>query len=115
MRRNYLIAAAVILLAAGCSKATQTGSAGMARFSIAVTDTGFTPGTVTIPAGKPVTLVMTRKTDQTCAKEVVFPNQGVRKPLPLDQAVEIPLPASPKGEIDYTCGMDMISGKIVVQ
>ncbi len=115
MRTAYVVAAAIVILAAGCSKATQQTQGSGSRFSIAVTDTGFTPGTITVPAGQPVTLVITRKTDQTCAKDVVFPEQRIRKPLPLDQAVQIALPASPKGEIQYRCGMDMISGKIVVQ
>ena len=68
-----------------------------------------------MPAGKPVTIVVTRKTEQTCAKEIVFPDQGIRKPLPLNEAVEISLPASPKGEMTYVCGMSMISGKVLVQ
>ena len=58
---------------------------------------------------------MTRKTDQTCAKEIVFPDQGIRKALPLNEAVEIALPATSKGEITYICGMNMLSGKVVVQ
>ena len=115
MRRWHLAAAAVIF-AAGCSNAGQQAGRGSEnRFSIAVTDTGFTPGTITIPAGKPVTLVVTRKTDATCAKEIVFEKQGIRKDLPLNQAVEVVLPPSAKGEVSYKCGMDMLGGKVVVQ
>jgi len=114
---KWISAAAVIaLLAAGCARETRQQAAGNAtRFAIAVTDTGFAPATITVPAGKPVTLVVTRTTDQTCAKEIVFPDQGIRKPLPLNVAVEISLPASPKGEVTYVCGMSMISGKVLVQ
>ena len=45
-----------------------------------VTDKGFEPADVTVPAGQPVTLVMTRKTDQTCAKEFVFASLNQRYP-----------------------------------
>jgi plastocyanin domain-containing protein len=105
----------VLAVASGCAQQAEQRAGGSARFELAVTDTGFAPGTITIRAGKPATLVVTRRTDQTCAKEIVFPEQGIRKPLPLNQAVEIALPASPRGEITYKCGMDMFSGKVVVQ
>ncbi|HEY2923629.1 MAG TPA: cupredoxin domain-containing protein, partial [Candidatus Eisenbacteria bacterium] len=97
-------AAVVVVLAAGCAPKARQESSAPTRFEIAVTDAGFVPGTITVPAGKPVTLVVTRKTDQTCAKEIVFPDQGIRKPLPLNEAVEISLPASPGREVTYVCG-----------
>ena len=108
-------AAAIAMLAAGCAREARQAADSGARFEISVTDTGFAPASITIPAGKPVTLVVTRKTDQTCVKEIVFPDQGIRKPLPLNEAVEISLPASPKGEMTYVCGLNMISGKVLVQ
>jgi plastocyanin domain-containing protein len=110
-----MILVGVLAVAAGCAPQAKQNAGGPPRFEIAVTDTGFAPGTITVPAGKPVTLVVTRKTDQTCAKEIVFPDQKIRKPLPLNQAVEIALPSSPPGEIDYACGMDMVFGKVVVR
>jgi plastocyanin domain-containing protein len=110
-----LILIGCVVMAAGCAQVPKQSASGPARFELAVTDSGFAPNSITVPAGKPVTLVVTRKTDQTCAKEIVFPEQGIRKPLPLNEAVEIALPASPKGEIQYVCGMDMIKGSLVVQ
>jgi plastocyanin domain-containing protein len=114
MLRNAMLVG-VLAVAAGCAPHTKENAGGSMRFALAVTDSGFAPASLTVPAGTPVTLVVTRQTDQTCAKEIVFPVQGIRKPLPLNEAVEVPLPASPKGEIAYTCGMDMLSGKVVVQ
>ncbi len=76
---------AVLAVAAGCAQQANQHAGGPARFELAVTDSGFTPNSITIPAGSPVTLVVTRKTDQTCAKEIVFPAQGIRKPLPLNE------------------------------
>ena len=105
----------VLVVAGSCAQQAEQHAGGPARFELAVIESGFAPGTITVPAGTPVTLVVTRKTDQTCAKEIVFPGQGIRKALPLNEAVEITLPASPKGEIPYVCGMDMLSGKVVVQ
>ena len=112
---KWTLMAAVAVLVIGCAREPQQHAGAAMQFAIAVTDTGFAPATITVPAGKPVTLVVTRTTDQTCAKEIVFPDQGIRKALPLNEAVEVALPASPKGEIAYKCGMDMLSGKVVVR
>ena len=113
---KWISAAAVVaMLASGCARGTRRAADGGTRFEIAVTDTGFAPASITVPAGRPITLVVTRKTDQTCAKEIVFPDQGIRKPLPLNQAIEISLPASPAREMTFVCGMSMISGKVLVK
>jgi plastocyanin domain-containing protein len=113
--KRTLVLLGMLAAAAGCAREPGRSVAGPPRFELAVTDSGFTPATITVPAGKPVTLVVTRKTDATCAKEIVFPQQNIRKELPLNQAVEIALPASPRGEIAYRCGMDMLGGKVSVQ
>ena len=105
----------IAALAAGCSGSAKTSANSGDRFAIAVTDSGFVPASIEIPAGKPVTLVVTRKTEATCAKQIVFEREGIRKDLPLNQAVEVTVPASPKGEVTYSCDMGMVSGKLIVQ
>ena len=115
MLKKMMMLVGVLAVVAGCAQQAKQNAGGPPRFELAVTNNGFTPASITVPAGKPITLVVTRKTDQTCAKEIVFPEQNIRKPLPLNEAVEISLPASPKRDIAYKCGMDMLSGKIVVE
>ena len=115
MLKWIICLAMVAVAAAGCGREAKQDASGPVRFQLAVTDTGFTPGRLTVPAGTPVTLVVTRKTDQTCVKEIVFPAQGIRKTLPLNEAVEIKLPASPNGVIQYVCGMEMLRGIVVVR
>ena len=87
------------------------------RIAISVTENGFEPENVSVPGGKPVTLVFTRKTDSTCAKEVVIPLEGtkIEKPLPLDEAVAIEVTFPKAGSITYACGMDMVKGTVIVQ
>jgi plastocyanin domain-containing protein len=48
------------------------------------------------------------------AKQLVLKDAGVRKDLPLNQPVTIELTPQKAGEIRYACGMDMISGVLVV-
>ena len=113
--RSILLSLGIAALVGGCSGAAQNSANSGNRIAIAVTDSGFVPASIEVPAGKPIMLVVTRKTEATCAKQIVFEREGIRKDLPLNQAVEVTVPPSQKGEITYSCDMGMISGKIVVQ
>lgn len=88
------------------------------RLEISVTEQGFEPDNAQVPAGKPVTLVFTRNTDNTCAKKVVVKmpdGNKLEKDLPLDQPVEIAATFPTAGTVGYACGMDMVKGTITVQ
>ncbi len=88
------------------------------RFEIAITRAGFEPGTVTVPAKTPVTLVFTRKTEQTCTKSIVVDvdaGKTIERDLPLDKAVEIAVTFPKAGKLGYACSMHMNKGTIVVQ
>jgi len=85
------------------------------RVEVSITKKGFEPDKITAKKGEPLRLVVTRRTDQTCAKEIVIADAGMRKELPLDQRVMIDFTPTKNGELRYACGMDMISGVIVVQ
>lgn len=88
------------------------------RIEVSVTKRGFDPDSINVPAKKPVTLVFTRKTDQTCAKSVVLTlddGKKIERELPLDTPVEIAVTFPKAGKLGYACGMDMAKGVIVVQ
>ena len=82
---------------------------------LAVTNKGFEPSKIEVKKGEPFHLVVTRKTDATCAKELVIQDQGIRKELPLDKAVAIDFTPEKSGEIRYVCGMGMIGGTLLVE
>ncbi len=84
------------------------------RVAIEITAKGFTPDSVTVEPGVPIELVFTRRTNQTCATEVVVPSLKIRKALPLDEAVVIPLTPG-KEDVTFGCGMNMLKGKLVVK
>ncbi|MBI1796976.1 MAG: cupredoxin domain-containing protein [Candidatus Eisenbacteria bacterium] len=110
--RRILWSLAALALVAGCEP-TKTGDPN--RVAIAVTDAGFEPSTVTVAAGKPVTLVVTRRTTQTCATELIMPAQHINQTLPFGQPVEIRFTPSGPGELRFACAMDMFSGKVIVR
>ena len=119
MKRNVVHVVVLLLLgsvgAMFVGACQQSRSAQVSEVHVDVTDKGFEPADVKVPAGQAVTLVMTRKTDQTCAKEVVFASLDQRYPLPLNQPVRITLPASQRGTLSYQCGMKMLGGRVVIQ
>lgn len=97
---------------------TPATTQGPVRIAITVTDSGYTPAHVTIPRGRPVVLVFTRKSETTCAVDVHFTlpdGTKIDHRLPLGQAVEIPIRVDRAGDIPYACGMDMVHGAISVQ
>jgi len=95
-----------ILLAAAPSART---------IELAVTSKGFEPEKIEVKKGDPVHLVVTRKTDMTCATEIVIKDLGIKKELPLNKAVAIDFTPQKSGELRYVCGMDMIGGTLLVQ
>jgi plastocyanin domain-containing protein len=101
----------LLLAAAGCG----SGGGVKERVAVEVTQEGFVPKEIAAKAGQPITLVVTRKTDLTCAKQIVFADLGVEKDLPLDQAVEITVTPTKPGDLRFACSMDMVAGKLVVQ
>ena len=81
---------------------------------ISVTRDGFVPANIHVVKGEAVQLVVTRKVERTCATEIVIKDQGINQKLPLGQAVTINFTPKKSGSLRYACGMDMISGVIVV-
>jgi len=101
-----------VTLVAGCSSADVARAQ---RVRITVTEKGFEPRIVTVQAGRPVTLLVTRKTDRTCATALVLKKYGIDRQLPLGRTVAIQFTPARPGELTYACPMDMIHGKIVVK
>ena len=134
-RSPLLLAAAVLALHAAPSLAQQDHAAmhqqaqgaaakagiaegtvrnGVRTVEMQVTEDGFVPAKIKAMKGEKLRLVITRKTDRTCAKEIVIKGAGVNEKLPLEKAVTVELTPRKSGELRYACGMDMISGVVLV-
>lgn len=83
--------------------------------AISVTEDGFVPADIKIKKGELTHLVITRRTDQTCAKQIVIPDYGLSADLPLNVPVTLSLTPKGAGEIRYACGMGMLRGVLSVQ
>ena len=91
---------------------SEGGAAQSDRITMAVTADGFVPARTHVKVGTPVTLLVTREVEQTCATDLVIKDYGVNRPLPRGQTVEIQFTPSKKGPIPYSCAMGMVSGEL---
>ncbi len=105
-----LIISTLLALGLGTAKAEKGRTV-----ELSVTHKGFEPSNVTVKKGEPVHLVVTRKTDNTCATSIDIKDVGIHKDLPLNQAVAIDFTPEKAGEIRYACGMGMMGGVLLVQ
>ncbi len=86
-----------------------------AEVAVTVGVNGFDPWHIEARAGKPLVLVLTRTTDDTCATEIVIPALGKTVPLPLGTPVRIELTPRQAGKLRFSCAMRMFQGEIDVQ
>jgi plastocyanin domain-containing protein len=122
--RTLAALAAVVLatIVTGCKQAPPAAqppppAAPMAayapRVEVAVTDAGFVPSRIPAKAGSPLTLVVTRKTDHTCAREIMFAGRDGKTELPLDKPVEVTYTPKVSGEVKFGCAMGMMVGGVL--
>ncbi len=112
MRRIATVVLGVALLsAAACKREQRPGE----PVKITVTKNGYEPWRIRAWKGVPLTLVVTRTTDETCATEVVLAEYGIDQTLPLNQPVTITFTPTREGELRYACAMNMFQGVIDVR
>jgi plastocyanin domain-containing protein len=123
MKKAMLVCLALWLLPACSSKkegeppkTSPPVAEGARRVELSVTEKGFEPSPIKVKAGMPLELLVTRKTDKTCATEIIVKDYGIEKKLPLNEPVLVSFTPDKAGEIKYGCAMDqMIAGVLVVE
>jgi plastocyanin domain-containing protein len=110
-----MFVSALILGAAVASGCAGGSDGGKKDIQVAVTDKGFEPKEIHVKKGDDVTLVVTRRTDQTCATEIVVGGGKARAALPLDQPVRVALGTVDADGVKFACGMGMLEGAVVVR
>ncbi|MDT5269613.1 MAG: hypothetical protein QOH49_1799 [Acidobacteriota bacterium] len=74
-----------------------------------------TAGESVAKAGRPLRLNFTRREASLCGEEVVLPEFGRRAHLPENTTVGIEITPPKAGEYEFTCGMNMYKGKLIVE
>lgn len=75
----------------------------------------FAPATIVAKAGEPLTLRFHRGKEASCGDEVIFPALNQTHKLGENQVTTVQFTPEKAGELAFTCGMNMMKGKIVVQ
>lgn len=76
---------------------------------------GYSPEVISISKGKTTTLNFIRRDPSSCLEDVVIPDFKIRKYLPMNEKVSIPLTPKREGSYEISCGMNMFHGKIIVK
>ncbi len=82
---------------------------------ILIREDGYSRNSLSLRKGVPARITFLRQTDATCATEIVIPAYGINRNLPLGRAVVVTFTPKRSGEFTFTCGMNMMRGKLIVR
>jgi len=91
----------------------RTGADGVVEVDLVIENTRFVPDTLSIPADQPVRILVDRREDSGCSAQLAVPQAGVLVDLAPFAVTAVELPALPAGSYTLTCGMGMMSGRVV--
>lgn len=92
----------------------RTGAGGSQQVDLMV-DGGYRPDRIVVRAGVPVKLNVLRTDRSACSEQLVLGGLGVSRSLPTGRVVSIDLPALTPGAYDFTCGMNMLRGRLIAE
>ena len=125
MRLAVVVALAALTFTAACEKKKDGPAAskpapesvaadGTRVIPIVVNDDGYDPSKIRAKAGQKLELVFTRKAKGACSEQVKI-GDGAPVTLPVGEPVKIAVNVPASGEVKFACGMDMLTGVIVVE
>jgi plastocyanin domain-containing protein len=76
---------------------------------------GYDPDVIVVERGRPVRLNFYRDETASCSDTVVFGDFGIARPLPAFQTTSVEFTPDRAGEFTFTCGMNMMRGKLIVE
>ena len=76
---------------------------------------GYQPASIVVESGRPLRLNFTRREASLCGEEVVLPDFGRRAHLPENHTVAVEILPREPGEYEFTCGMNMYKGRLIVK
>ena len=76
---------------------------------------GYKPDLIVARRGVPLKLVFDRRESSPCSDEIVLPDFGIRRALPAFARTELEIVPERAGEYEFSCGMNMLHGRILVE
>jgi plastocyanin domain-containing protein len=90
------------------------GQSGIQEIKIVVKG-GYSPNVIVVREGKPVRLDFYRDETASCSDRVIFGDFGIARDLPAFQTTRIEFTPGKTCEFTFTCGMNMMRGKLIVE
>lgn len=94
--------------------AAEVGEAGVQEIQVAVKG-GYSPDVILVRMGLPVRLNFYRDEVSSCSEQVIFGDFGIVRDLPAFKTTTIEFTPDREGEFTFTCGMNMLRGKLIVE
>ena len=76
---------------------------------------GYSPDVVRVKQGRPVRLDFYRDETSSCSEQVIFGDFGIARDLPAFETTSVEFTPDRAGEFTFTCGMNMMRGKLIVE
>lgn len=76
---------------------------------------GYAPDLIVVQQNQPVRLDFYRDETASCSEQVRFPDFGIARDLPAYKSTSIEFTPEKAGEFTFTCGMNMMRGKLIVE
>ncbi len=96
------------------AEARVSGTAGVQEIDILVQG-GYSPNRIALKAGVPVRLKFRREEKSSCSEQVVLSDFGIVRDLPAFETTAVEFTPDKPGEFEFTCAMNMMRGKLIVQ
>lgn len=125
MRKKILLVA--VCLALGAANTFPAAAQGLKRgrtarkrsafqsATVTLGEAGYQPSRLKLRRGVPARLTFVRKIEETCGKEIAIPDYNIRRALPLNEPVTVEFTPTRAGEFNFTCGMGMLRGTVIVR
>lgn len=94
--------------------AAEVGESGVQEINITVKG-GYSPDVIAVRKGLPVRLNFYRDETSSCSERVIFGDFGIARELPAFKTTQIEFTPEKEGAFTFTCGMNMLRGKLVVE
>ena len=76
---------------------------------------GYTPEMIILKKSIPARIIFDRKDPSPCLDQIVFPDFGVHADLPMGAQYVVEITPEQAGEYGFSCGMNMMHGKMIVE
>ena len=76
---------------------------------------GYAPDVIVVKKDLPVRLNFYRDETASCSEQIIFGDFGIARDLPAYKTTPIEFTPHKTGEFNFSCGMNMLRGKLIVR